>query len=281
MKIIVTGEYFKQLDLRTLNYYFYASSFIFFSSGALVYYIVYKGYTSLFIYPLVLLITLILSFTNTIMPFWHLLFISLSIPIIFKYTKNNKIDRIIGELSYPAYILHFPILLFLKDYIDSNRQIWFNLSFGTWVAIFSCLLGIFLWYFIDRKINNYRHKTLNIRNSIDKVINPKFFILLYMTGLFFSLYYLSQSGKNMIKPYNLTDVNWKNGISIRENGFFIGNSGNINIKKDYELEFRTGIRKVVNVQNTGAYINIFVDGEKLDPIKDGYPNKIKIIEKER
>ncbi len=80
-----------------------------------------------------------------------------------------------------------------------------------------------------------------------------------------------------ISAYNLTDNNWQNGISIRENGFFIGNSGNINIKKDDKLEFPTGKRKVVNVQNTGAYINIFVDGEKLDPTKDGYPNKIKLI----
>lgn len=81
--------------------------------------------------------------------------------------------------------------------------------------------------------------------------------------------------------YNLTDQNWQNGIAIKNNGFFIQNNGSIEIKKNSFLDFPTGIRKILDIQYVGPYINIFVDGEKLDPLKDGYPNKIKLIRKEQ
>jgi len=82
-------------------------------------------------------------------------------------------------------------------------------------------------------------------------------------------------------PHNLTDQNWQNGISLANNGFFIQNNGSIEIKLNSFLDFPTGIRKIIDIQYAGPYINIFVDGGKLDPLKDGYPNKIKLIKKEQ
>jgi hypothetical protein len=73
---------------------------------------------------------------------------------------------------------------------------------------------------------------------------------------------------------DMTEVYKKSLIEIAEK---CAKDLNIDIKKDDELEFPTGKRKVISLQDSGPYINIFVDGEKLDPIKDGYPNKIKLI----
>jgi len=39
----------------------------------------------------------------------YYLLLAFAIPKIFEMTKNSKIDRFIGDLSYPIYILHLPI----------------------------------------------------------------------------------------------------------------------------------------------------------------------------
>lgn len=80
---------------------------------------------------------------------------------------------------------------------------------------------------------------------------------------------------------DLSDNNWEKGISIiNKNLFFVENIGNIDIKPNDVLKFSSGKRKVVSVENMGKYINIFISGEPLDSIKDGYPNKIELIKEE-
>lgn len=213
----ITYDFFRPLNLTVLNYYYYPSSFIFFTCGALGYFLIYKKQYSPFLYPLALLSILGLSFVKTVMPFWHLIFIAISIPIIFGQTKNNKIDRIIGELSYPAYILHFPIIIFLRKFQNSDKTIWLNLTLGTWVAIFSCLLGIILWYFVDKRINLYRHKKLQNNKALNKMLNPKLFTLLYGGGdnlnfiLFLtskkSIYFL-QLNRQKLAKWNFNRTKW-------------------------------------------------------------------------
>lgn len=83
------------------------------------------------------------------------------------------------------------------------------------------------------------------------------------------------------QSFNLTDANWRNGISLGQNGFFIENNflNRQSLQIGDKINFSySGERTIVDLIYNNQYINIFVDGEKLDPIKDGYPNKIKIIE---
>gem|GEM_PF-4487047 len=87
--------------------------------------------------------------------------------------------------------------------------------------------------------------------------------------------------QNEFTAFNLSDQNWKNGISLRSNGFFISKESSIPVKVGDSLEFASGNREVLRIQGNSKYVDIFISGEKLDPVKDGYPNKIKLIKKEQ
>lgn len=89
-----------------------------------------------------------------------------------------------------------------------------------------------------------------------------------------------QNNQNDFSSNPLTDENWQNGISLKSNAFFIATSSNVSINVGDILEFPTGKRKISNIHKNAEYTNIYVNGKKLDPIKDGYPNKIKLVKKE-
>ena len=47
---------------------------------------------------------------------------------------------------------------------------------------------------------------------------------------------------------------------------------------NYAVFNKSGKRKIVNIDSKSQYINIQVEGKKLDPLEDGYPKEIKIVE---
>jgi len=84
----------------------------------------------------------------------------LFLPLLFEHTKNNKIDRYIGELSYPVYIVHIFVLYFVNK-LDVG-------IYTSLVAIIgSILLSITLNKYIQRNIEKIR------KNNIKKVQNDK------------------------------------------------------------------------------------------------------------
>lgn len=81
--------------------------------------------------------------------------------------------------------------------------------------------------------------------------------------------------------FDLTDNNWNNGISRSEVGFFIENNfiNRHSLSIGDKLKFnKSGIRVIENIDYSKSYINIFLSGNQLDAINDGYPNKIELIE---
>ena len=77
------------------------------------------------------------------------------IPILFKICKNNKIDRYIGELSYPVYICHVLVIHMLSltfDMTDPPKY------FPLLAMILSIALSILLNKFIADPIENFRQK---------------------------------------------------------------------------------------------------------------------------
>ncbi len=85
----------------------------------------------------------------------YLLFV-LFLPILFVQTKNNKIDRYIGELSYPVYIVHiFVIMIVSKIVNDTNLSLLVILG----SVLFSMLLNKFIQEKIEKiRINNLKEK---------------------------------------------------------------------------------------------------------------------------
>ncbi len=72
--------------------------------------------------------------------------------------------------------------------------------------------------------------------------------------------------------WNLTDHNWQRGVFRRGAGFFT--PPDESLKRGDRLVFASGPRTIETVEHTGRWTNIWLDGEKLDPKKDGFPNPI-------
>lgn len=92
---------------------------------------------------------------------------------------------------------------------------------------------------------------------------------------------LSGCGGETQVAANISDVNWKNGVWVQKdgrNGFVIEAAPEkTDIAVSSKLEFaKSGERKVKEVVVSPPFINIFVDGA-LDPVGDGYPNKVAVI----
>ena len=79
----------------------------------------------------------------------------------------------------------------------------------------------------------------------------------------------------------LTDGNWINGIAWRWAGFFTHNTevNRTNFKVGNTVVFSNGEkRSVVSVTENGPYLNIWVDGETLNPEDVGLPSKFEVAQ---
>lgn len=79
--------------------------------------------------------------------------------LLFSATKDSKLDRLVGELSYPIYLTHWPIVAFL---ITDHR--------GSWLWSFVIILisvgcSLVLHFVIDRNVERYRRKLVVHKTS--------------------------------------------------------------------------------------------------------------------
>lgn len=79
------------------------------------------------------------------------------IPFIFKLFKNNKIDRFIGELSFPVYISHFLIIDILTHFTKLDHQ-----YLGLITTAISIIFSILILKLVINPINTFRQSRLNI-----------------------------------------------------------------------------------------------------------------------
>ena len=98
-------------------------------------------------------------FLNVITGFYlikHLFYIlfSLSIPIIFKLTKDNKIDKFLGDLSFPIYICHILIINIAREFIFTNKFLYLTI-----VVLLTVLFSIILLK-ISNPIEKFRAKRI-------------------------------------------------------------------------------------------------------------------------
>lgn len=82
----------------------------------------------------------------------YLLFISITIPILFNAYKKSKVDRFIGNLSYPLYICHMLIIGVLIDH--QWLEIWESPMVNS--LTYSFAAAILLYLTIDKPIDRWR-----------------------------------------------------------------------------------------------------------------------------
>lgn len=80
-----------------------------------------------------------------------------AIPILFSICKDNKTDRLIGELSYSVYLVHVFIVFLVTEFIQFSRIISIGLR-GEISAIISILLAIALIKFVTTPLEKKRYQ---------------------------------------------------------------------------------------------------------------------------
>lgn len=81
------------------------------------------------------------------------------IPFVFLYTKKSKIDRLIGELSYPAYIIHTLVITLLVVLFPKNTT---SPLYSISVVLITTFAAILLAYFVDRRVDAWRQRRLKL-----------------------------------------------------------------------------------------------------------------------
>lgn len=131
---------------------YYPYFFPFFGVGAVAYWMTRENFklsTRGYLY------TSIISICFLSMPLYlgstYYLIFALAIPKLFELTKDLKIDKFIGELAYPIYILHIPI------HMMTNQWKWLP-SIPLQTGLITILTSIVVVILIERPIANAREK---------------------------------------------------------------------------------------------------------------------------
>ena len=79
-----------------------------------------------------------------------------AIPFLFRATKDQAIDRNLGELSYPVYICHYLVIWFL----DSVTAFGSNVIRGIAIIALTIFVSSALYWWVDRPIDGWRQRRL-------------------------------------------------------------------------------------------------------------------------
>ncbi len=79
----------------------------------------------------------------------------LMIPLLFTYTKNNRTDRLIGELSYPFYLIHILILDIMRPWAELYVP---HFLVGSLYAGITLGMAYLIYRGIDARVDDFRHR---------------------------------------------------------------------------------------------------------------------------
>jgi peptidoglycan/LPS O-acetylase OafA/YrhL len=87
------------------------------------------------------------------------------LPFLFIFFKTNKLDRYIGELSYPIYVSHLLVISFLQNLRFFLPKV--NIPdgyFGIFASFLTIFFSILLLELVSKPIEKFRQKRVALNN---------------------------------------------------------------------------------------------------------------------
>lgn len=96
--------------------------------------------------------------TAALVAFWVLSFtyLAVAMPFLFRETRSNTFDAKIGALSYPLYLVHYPLVDLYKGMIDGSDTLASRAIRSCAIMVVSLALAYVLARFVERKIDERR-----------------------------------------------------------------------------------------------------------------------------
>ncbi len=88
----------------------------------------------------------------------------LIVPLLFAHTRNNHRDRLLGELSYPYYLIHYQIIVATEYFLHEN----YNSLFGPVCVVVTLGLAYFFYQVIETRTEHYRERLFQKISSSKK-----------------------------------------------------------------------------------------------------------------
>jgi peptidoglycan/LPS O-acetylase OafA/YrhL len=156
-------------------YCLFPANLFFFMAGSLSY-IIYKSYQpqlkAVASRPWAFIPFVIIGADYCRFPFTHQLYlvwmplVFVMVPLLFTLTSRNRMDRLIGELSYPCYLIHPHVLIFtIPLFVHTSRE-WL-------LGPVSFALTLILCYLFYRFIET---KTERFRENLYRESHPKSYV---------------------------------------------------------------------------------------------------------
>ncbi|HWY10164.1 MAG TPA: acyltransferase [Bacteroidia bacterium] len=139
------------------QYHLFPASFIYFALGALAWHYSKNKNFELTDKKIILLFAgcIVLMFAYTLFSMILILCFTLMVPRLFDLTKHSKADRLIGELSYPLYIVHFPVLIYLRSCNIKQHHL------GLLCFSITLVISILIHFIVERPIDKWRQKSIS------------------------------------------------------------------------------------------------------------------------
>jgi peptidoglycan/LPS O-acetylase OafA/YrhL len=159
------GVLFAAPDGRLWSYALFAPNLFFFVAGSLAY-AFYKRYHAqlravIAPRPWVLIPFVVLALDYCRFPLTRQLYlvwmplVFVMVPILFALTSRSRVDRLIGELSYPCYLIHQHVLIFTKQVFLGTRNEWL---LGPVSIVLAVILSYLFYRFIEARTERFREK---------------------------------------------------------------------------------------------------------------------------